>query len=216
MRQDLRVISRIRLKLSLTRLVGAAVITLVAIAIWLYVTVQLRHFGSAIDYNFLHALGANVVGFLTVANPYVWWVVVLIWTLIVFAITRSALRSIRNTADARPLTVGTFDTLTSELSAPALDVLQWCWNPRDEPFTQGQLRLTAQAIRRGRGQLIDLAREQDMLLARARNNKVAMGIRSAPPTERTAAVQAAASSAHASPFAQQAQRGEEPSLRDRP
>jgi len=56
------------------------------------------------------------------------------------------------------------EQLVQQLSAPALDVLDWAWQDRRDPLSVGDLQRALAEMRNQRYQKITLAREHQALL----------------------------------------------------
>ena len=163
-RQDSRLIRQTLLKLSSPRLVVRAIVIAVAVVIWLLVAQRILAFGATLDYQFLHPLGAATIELLNRINPYLWWAVAAIWSLIVFFAVRGWMRGNMETARLRIVPADTFADLAGELSDEVIAVMRWSWGNRDEPFTVGDLQRTLWEIRHGRIAKIAMVHEQEALL----------------------------------------------------
>jgi hypothetical protein len=163
-RQDSRLIRQTLLKLSSPRLVVRAIVIAVAAVIWLLVAQRILTFGDTIDYQFLHPLGQATIDLLGRINPYLWWAVAAIWSLIVFYAVRGWLRGNMDAARLRTVPADTFADLASELGEDSISVMRWSWGSRDEPFTVGDLQRTLWEIRHGRVEKIAMVRDQEALL----------------------------------------------------
>jgi len=167
-RQDCRLIGQTLLKLALPRLLIRAVLLVVAAIAWLLVASWLLDFGRSLSFESLRALGQQTSDFLVRINPYVWWGVVVIWTLIVFFIVRAWVGADVAAARARPVPSADLAALASQLSDEVLSVLRWVWGSRDEPYTVGDLRQALAELRHGRIGKMELIRRQgDILEGRA-------------------------------------------------
>ena len=163
-KQDCRSINQTLLKLSGPRFIMRAVVLVVAFVVWLFVSSRLLAFGRTLDYSAFAAMGQQAVDLMVRINPYLWWVVVAIWTLIVFFGVRSWLNGSIAAGRATPVAADVLADLVAGLSEGVVDVMQWVWNPRDEPLTIGDLRRTVQETRHGRIEKIELVREQEAVL----------------------------------------------------
>src|SRR5690606_25675304 len=163
-RQDCRLIGQTLLKLALPRLLIRAVVLIVAAIIWLLVASWLLDFGRGLSFDSLQALGQQTSDFLARINPYVWWGVVVIWTLIVFFIVRAWVTSDVASTRARPVPPSELAQLRSQLSDDVTAVLRWVWGSRDEPFTLGDLRLALAELRHSRLGKMERARQQGDIL----------------------------------------------------
>ncbi|MVW72915.1 hypothetical protein [Bordetella sp. 15P40C-2] len=163
-RHDRRLIGQTLLKLGLPRLLVRAVVLIVAAIIWLMVASWLLNFGRGLSFEGLQAFGQQAIDLLTRINPYVWWGVVAIWTLIVFFAVRAWIQSDIAASRARPLSATELSSLSSQLSEEVRDVLRWVWGNREEPFTLGDLRQAGIELRHRRIDKIELVREQTAIL----------------------------------------------------
>jgi hypothetical protein len=163
-RHDRRLIGQTLLKLALPRLMVRAVVLIVAAIIWLMVASWLLNFGRGLSFEGLQAFGQQAIDLLTRINPYLWWGVVAIWTLIVFFAVRAWLHGDIAASRARPLTGTELSSLSSQLSDEVRGVLRWVWGSREEPFTLGDLRQASIELRHRRIDKIDLVREQSAIL----------------------------------------------------
>ncbi|ARP84843.1 hypothetical protein [Bordetella genomosp. 9] len=179
-RQDSRLIRQTLLKLASPRLLVRAVVIVAAVAIWLYVAQRILAFGATINYQGLHALGQSTVDLLNRINPYLWWAVAIIWSLIVFFVVRGWLRSHIAAARLVAVPADTFSDLVGDLGEDAIDVMRWCWGNRDEPFTVGDLQRTLWEIRHGRVAKIAMVRDQEVLLGLPPSGGPAGFVRGAP------------------------------------
>ena len=68
------------------RLLVRAIVIAVAVIVWYLAASWILDFGKRINYEFLHSLGQPTMDMVQKVNPYIWWVVAGIWTLIVFFI----------------------------------------------------------------------------------------------------------------------------------
>lgn len=163
-RHDRRLIGQTLLKLALPRLIVRAIVLVAAAIIWLMLASWLLNFGRGLSFENLQAFGQQAIDLLTRINPYLWWGVVVIWTLIVFFAVRSWLMSDIASSRARPLSAGDLSSLSSQLSEEVRDVLRWVWGSREEPFTLGDLRQASIELRHRRIDKIELVREQSAIL----------------------------------------------------
>ncbi|ARP93016.1 hypothetical protein [Bordetella genomosp. 13] len=163
-RQDSRIVGQTLVKLAAPRLVVRALVIVAAIIIWLLVASKLQDVGRSIRFDGMQALGQQTIDLLSRINPYFWWGVVIIWSIIVFFLVRSWLYANMASARARPLDVNTLASLRASLSDESIDVLRWVWADRDEPFTIGDLQRTHQELRHNRIGKIALVREQSAVL----------------------------------------------------
>ena len=163
-RQDGRLIGQTLLKLALPRLVLRAIVLAVIAVIWLLASSWLLAFGKTLAFDSLHTLGQQTVDLLTRLNPYFWWGVVAIWTLIVFFAARNWLSASLASGRARVVPRDVLAQLRPRLSEDVVDVLRWVWGDREEPFTVGDLQRSYLELRRNRIGKIALVREQTAIL----------------------------------------------------
>lgn len=162
--RDFSALRNTLLKLTTThKTLCTAVIVVVAI-VWYYLLQRLVAFGHTVDYTGLEVLGGPTIEFLNRYNPYFWWTLVALCTLIIAYFLINFVRSSSKRVNARVVATSTLEPLAAQLSEPAKDVLRWVWeNPR-EPLTVGDLQQTLRELRNGRAQKIATSREQAQLL----------------------------------------------------
>lgn len=182
-RQDRRLIGQTLLKLALPRLIVRGVVLVIAAIIWLLVASWLLDFGRSLSFEGLQAFGQQAIDLLTRVNPYLWWGVVVIWSLIVFFAVRAWVASDIDAARAKPVAPRDLSALTSQLCDEVTNVLRWVWGNREEPFTLGDLRQAHIELRHGRIDKIDLVREQGNIL----DGQAAAPARAQPATRTPAA-----------------------------
>ncbi|GAB3095673.1 hypothetical protein [Bordetella muralis] len=187
-RQDRRLIGQTLLKLALPRLIVRGVVLVIAAIIWLLVASWLLDFGRSLSFEGLQAFGQQAIDLLTRVNPYLWWGVVVIWSLIVFFAVRAWVTSDIDAARAKPVAPRDLSALTSQLCDEVTNVLRWVWGNREEPFTLGDLRQAHIELRHGRIDKIDLVREQGNIL----DGQTAAATRSQPARSTPAAAPAPA------------------------
>ena len=163
-RSDCRLIAQTLRKLSASRVILRIVVVVAAIALWLYVSSLLLRFGGTLTYASLASMGQQVVDLLVRINPYLWWLAVVLWTLLVFFTVRAWFNSHVDAGNATALAPDEFRQLTARLSTATLDVMRWSWPSHDEPFTFGDLRRTLAETRSGRVDKIAIVREQEAIL----------------------------------------------------
>jgi len=166
-RGDCRLIAQTLNKLSTPRILLRLVVIVAAIIIWLWVSSLLLNFGRGLTYTSFASMGQQVIDMLTMINPYLWWVVVVLWTLIVFFSVRGWFNAHVDSGKAAPVHADDFRTLCARLSPEVRDVMNWSWANRDEPFTVGDLRRTLAEVRHGRIDKLAIVREQEAILAQS-------------------------------------------------
>ncbi|AZY50668.1 hypothetical protein [Bordetella avium] len=163
-RQDSRLIGQTLLKLTFPRLVMRAIVLAVIAVIWLLASSWLLGFGKALAFESLQSMGQQTVDMLNRINPYFWWGVVVIWSLIVFFAARNWLYASMAAGRHQIVPGATLAQLRPQLSEEVVDVLRWVWGDREEPFTVGDLQRSHQELRRNRIGKIALVREQAAIL----------------------------------------------------
>lgn len=162
---DINLLRQALLKLTAKqKIITVAVIT-VTLVVWYVLLQRLIQFGRGMDYSGLHALGVPTVNLLQQYNPFFWWAVVclcsliIVWLLYGFAQTQQ--RRGQHALVDEPVIAG----LARQLSAPATEVLRWVWQDQRQPISVGDLQRTVLEIRRGRSGKITLARQHAALLS---------------------------------------------------
>ncbi|ADP13501.1 hypothetical protein AXYL_00139 [Achromobacter xylosoxidans A8] len=163
-RQDCRLIGQTLLKLALPRLIVRAIVIAVAVVIWYLAANWILNFGRTMNYEFLHSLGQPTMDMVQKVNPYIWWAVAGIWTLIVFFTLRAWLSASLASGSATPVETSVLADLAPNLSEESLGVLRWTWGDRQEPFTVGDLRRSLSEIRHNRASKIAMVAEQARVL----------------------------------------------------
>ncbi len=163
-RQDCRLIGQTLLKLALPRLILRAIVIAVALVVWYLAANWILNFGRTVNYEFLHSLGQPTMDMVQKVNPYIWWVVAGIWTLIVFFTLRAWLSASLASGSATPVETSVLADLAPNLSDETLGVLRWTWGDRQEPFTVGDLRRALSEIRHNRAGKIAMVAEQARIL----------------------------------------------------
>jgi len=143
--------------------VCAGVVVVVAIIWWLLVQ-RILAFGAAINYQGFESLGPQVVTFLERYNPFFWWVVAIISSLILIYLLLGFIQRSRHRNQQRTITPTQLKQLVQQLSEPAREVLQWVWHDQRHPLTVGNLQQALKELRGGRAGLIALAHEQSAIL----------------------------------------------------
>lgn len=139
-RQDCRQISQALLKMAFPRLIIRVVVLTIAALVWLMVSSWLLDLGKSFSYDFLHSMGQAVLDVANRVNPYLWWAVVTIWSLVVFCVCRAWLCACIRASRAAPVSAHQLSSLVSSLSDDVINVLRWVWGERDNPFTVGNLQ----------------------------------------------------------------------------
>ena len=164
-RQDRRLIGQTLFKLSLPRLAILAAGIVIAVCIWLYAASWLLGLGPRVGLDWLRVLGPQASDFIgRLINPYLWWVLAAIWTIIVLYIVKAWIGS--SLAASRLYTVDSavLAELRPRLCNEVVEVLRWVWTDRSEPFTVGDLQRAHQELRGNRIGKIALMRAQSNIL----------------------------------------------------
>lgn len=145
------------------RLTAIAIVAVVALVWWLLLH-KLIDFGKSLDYSGLVALGGQVATFVRQYNPFFWWAIVALCTLIIAYFLYGFVEAMNRRASGRRISADTVALLASRLSPPAIQVLQWSWENRREPITVGVLQRALRELQWGRAQRIELAERHAALL----------------------------------------------------
>ncbi len=163
-RQDVNLLRTTLLKLTATQKIVCVVVVAVVVLIWYDLLNRLVAFGRDIDYGGLHALGVQAIALLKQYNPFFWWAVVALCTLIIAYFLYGFVQSTQRRARLKQVNEETVAMLAQELSAPALEVLRWVWNERRDPITVGDLQRTMYELGNGRSAKIELVRRHVALI----------------------------------------------------
>lgn len=158
--EDARLLSRTLLGLATPRLIRRAIVIVIAALVWLFICSRILGFGSGMRYTALAPLGQQTVDLLIRINPYLWWAVVVLFTLAVFFGVRGWYERSIAAGRAQPVDLRTLRDLANGLSDDGRMVLGWAWRDREDPITVGDLQLARDEMRHGRASKIYLAREQ--------------------------------------------------------
>ncbi|WP_067753562.1 hypothetical protein [Orrella dioscoreae] len=158
--EDARLLSRTLLGLATPRLIRRAIVIVIAALVWLFICSRILGFGAGMRYTALAPLGQQTVDLLIRINPYLWWVVVVLFTLAVFFGVRGWYERSIAAGRAQPVDLPTLRDLAHGLSDDGRMVLGWAWRDREDPITVGDLLLARDEMRHGRASKIYLAREQ--------------------------------------------------------
>lgn len=166
-RQDAALLRNTLLKLTAAqKILCVAVVILVAL-IWYNLLNRVIAFGRDIDYGGLHTLGVQTIALLKQYNPFFWWAVVALCTLIIAYFVYGFVKSTQRHVRMKQVSEATVALLAQQLSEPALEVLRWAWVDRRNPITVGDLQQTASELSHGRAGKITLQRRHAALIAPA-------------------------------------------------
>lgn len=161
---DARLVSRTLLKLATPRIIMRAAVIIVTIIVWLWVAARILEFGAVQDYAFLDKFNAQLVSFLHSINPYLWWAVVLLGTLIVYFFLSAWYSGSVQRAAYKTVPADTAADLIKSLSPEGRDVLAWVWRDRSEPINIGNLKTTKDELDNNRVSKLAQIRDQERLL----------------------------------------------------
>lgn len=153
------------LKLTAAQKIVCVVVIAVVALVWYDLLNRLVAFGRGIDYEGLHALGVQAITLLKQYNPFFWWAVVALCTLIIAYFLYGFVQSTQRRVRAKLVSDDTVRMLATELSPPAREVMRWSWYDRREPITVGDLQRCAAELRSGRHAKILLARRHEAALS---------------------------------------------------
>lgn len=145
------------------KLVCTVVVVLVGLA-WVWAARRLLAFGETVDYSGLTALGVQAVALIKQYNPFFWWGLVVLCTLIIAYFLKLFVRGSRRQAMARLVSAATVETLAGQLTQPAIDVLNWAWSDRRQPVSVGVIQRAVTEMGGHRAAKIALARRHSALL----------------------------------------------------
>lgn len=162
--KDISLLRNTVLKLTAAPKLTAVVVVAVALLVWYVLLKRLVAFGQGIDYSGLHALGAHTVNLLQQYNPFFWWAVVALGTLLIIWLLYGFVQALQKRSRLALVAETVIVRLASELSQPAREVLRWVWHDARYPITVGDLQRTLGELRAGRAAKIVLARRHAALL----------------------------------------------------
>ncbi len=170
-RQDHILLRKVLLKLTATaKILSTALVVIVAL-IWYDLLNRLLAFGNGIDYAGNKLMGAESTALLQRYNPYFWWVLVILCTILIAYLAFLLVRAILARSQLRPVDPVSFQLLSEHLSGPALNVLLWAWRQRDEPLRVGDLVLARSELSAGRAARLQQAAWQRTVLENARGQR---------------------------------------------
>ncbi len=146
------------------RVITRLAVLSVVLAIWLWISNTVLSLGKTVRYDGFEAFGQQAVDFLTRINPYIWWGVVLILTLLVLAALRNWMRHSLKSGKQAIVPLSVIQDLSLRLSPEVIEVLRWVWTDTEVPVTVGDLQQTLRETRSGRVRKLALARAQHSAL----------------------------------------------------
>jgi len=165
--QDRALLRNTLLKLTAAQKILCVVVIIGVALIWYDLLNRMVAFGRGIDYEGLHALGVQAVAFMKQYNPFFWWAVVALCTLIIAYFLHGFVKATQRRVRAKLVGEDTIASLSAQLSEAAREVLRWSWQDRREPITVGDLQRAHAEMRSGRYAKITLARRHAALLEAA-------------------------------------------------
>lgn len=142
--------------------IAIAVVAVVAV-VWITLISRILHFGRTLDYSGLEALGIDA-DLIKQYNPFFWWTVVVICTLLISYILFNFVQYTRQRASQKIISDSDLQQLLAKISPAASHVLAWAWENRRHPITVGVLQQTTAQLGANRYSLICLAKDQESLL----------------------------------------------------
>lgn len=180
-RQDVALVRRTLHHLTAAQKITCVAVIVVAAIIWWKVAQRLLSFGRSVDYSGLHALGAQTVTLLKQYNPFFWWGLIVLGTLLLIYILYGFVISTQQRVRRKMLDRETVERLSTQLSTSAIEVLNWAWIDRRHPITVGNLQQAYNEMRSDRANKITLARQHEAYLNVAlRTQEAQKQLRSAP------------------------------------
>lgn len=170
-RQDTALLRKILLRLTAGARILSATLVVLVVLVWYDLLNRLLAFGNGIDYAGNHLMGAQATALLQRYNPYFWGALVILCTIVLAWLVYLAVRAILSRARFRLVDGASFQQLTDQLSAPALDVLLWAWQPHNEPLRVGDLQLAHTELGAGRSRRLQQAARQLAALQEARERQ---------------------------------------------
>ncbi|NYT84473.1 hypothetical protein [Pollutimonas harenae] len=162
--QDRSLLRNTLLQLTAVQKIVCVVVIIVVALVWYDLLMRVVTFGHNIDYSGLHVLGVQGLALLNQYNPFFWWVVVALCTLIIAYFLYSFVRSTQRSVRGRQVKEEAVLLLANQLSEPACEVLRWAWQDRRDPITVGDLQRAYTELRSGRASKIALARRHAAVL----------------------------------------------------
>ena len=170
-RGDVTLVRRTLHHLTAAQKITCAVVILITAVIWWNVLQRLLAFGRSIDYSGLHALGAQTVTLLQQYNPFFWWGIVALGTLLLIYFLYGFVASTQQRVRRKLLTRNTVEQLATQLSGSGLEVLNWAWHDRRNPMTVGSLQQALAEMQSNRASKITLARQHEALIDTSQRKK---------------------------------------------
>lgn len=162
--KDSTVLRRTLIKLTATqKIVSVSVVAIVAL-IWWDLLNRMIAFGRGIDYSGLSALGLDTITLLQHYNPFFWWSVVAICSVIIAYFLYRFILYTHQTWQNHLVKADVFADLIKQLSPAACEVINWVWENRRHPITVGDLQRVSHELRANRFSKIHLAAHHASLI----------------------------------------------------
>lgn len=171
--RDVALVRRTLRHLTATQKIASAVAVIVTGLIWWVLLQRLLAFGRGIDYSDSQLLGTQTVTLLQQYNPFFWWGVVVLITLLIIYILYGLIASAQRRVRGKLLTRTSVEQLATQLSESGREVLNWAWQDRRDPISVGVLQHTLAEMRNNRAGKITLARQHDALLSASPEPEIA-------------------------------------------
>lgn len=142
----------------------SVIVVIIVAMVWFSTLERVLAFGKTVDYSGLSSLGGQAIALLQQYNPFFWWAVVVLCTLIIAYFLKLFVQGSRQRAMARVVPEAVVARLAAELEPASLDVLDWAWVNRREPLRVGDLDRAVSELAAGRAARIQLARKHQALL----------------------------------------------------
>lgn len=141
----------------------ATVVVIIGALVWITIINRILHFGRTLDYSGLEALGIDAA-LIKQYNPFFWWTVVVICTLLVSYLLFQFVQNTRKKASQKIVSQTDLESLLNTISPSTSQVIAWAWKNRRHPITVGVLQQAATQLRANRYSLICLAKAQESQL----------------------------------------------------
>ena len=164
---DIKTLRSIILKLSIPTISIAIILAAIIGLLWLNIFKRILAFGHSLNIAKLDLFGKDVNNLLQQFNPYFWWVVCIIASLIALWIIIKIIVGLFNKARFKLVDDNSFQRLSSNLSVPAIQVILWVWSADDEPLRLGDLKQALGEITTGRFTKLQTAQRQKNILEQA-------------------------------------------------
>lgn len=164
LRQDKRVLKQALHKLNATAIIISVVSIVVVAVIWWGLLNRLISFGNNLDYSALEGLGVQNIARLKEYNPFFWWTVVALISLLIVYLLHQFCSNIFQHTRQKIVDETTIANLSRALSPEAKKVIFWVWQDPMHPVTVDVLQRSLQEIKTGRLEKMHLAQIHSELL----------------------------------------------------